>query len=1229
MPSSTIKQLAVKELARRELERRRAARDTPSRDFPSPEESFQSTAFRPPIQQQARVSPEESFIGTDLSPDIGPPAPRRSFVSPSDASIETFGVEKPADILREQELTLPLGMGLEEDIPSPFPPKPIVEPTSLAETGKQTLLGAGSGTYQKLANAFKTFSRAGDDISELFGGEKLKPGFERESKLGDFFQGLADFTAPTKPIEGFIPKVLSGTALGAYGLVELTAGGPGTVLPVAIGLGAASVSPDDPLGQLATGTESGLLIGGLKGLAPLSRGARIGAGTGIFGGLAAAEGEDVAGITAQSLIGGGLSAGGRAEGRGLRDLVRDFRRTPLLPEGPLSGLLEGKPGPLIEKARPELPKPKPGEQLFKKTPEGEFVKAEKIPEKKAPVKPKAVKPKIKPKEKIDVKKLREVERQIPETRPIDKDIKIISEKVRADLELKAPEKPSGKAQKIVIPPKLPKPEVGAKAIEGAVFDVPVIPKKISEVKPSKLSEASTQAQARIQERGKDVNLGSGPFHELPNSVDYIIIGADKIRRGVRLFQPWAKEMIKTFGEGLRPYLQQIHKEANDYNVRNFPAETKKKAREVIPRLKHLNLDRLEITPQDRTKLVKTINTIKPQLENIKGDKLTHEEVLEAAQISEELQQTTTRAESLKREAQILKTRQDIVRYAKGNDKESAERLVESIKKASAAATDAGRLLGSFGIKAEESQIPGVGLKIDIVKKFEGLGLEFKDYEKDFLKVDWQDANSVVKFFRKYKPATFSEWIDEFRYMNMLSSPKTHILNALSNMIQVAGLRPITRLAAGGIDKIGSAFNTKRERENYIRQVPAYYKGALNSFGDATTGAIDALTGRTLIERPDINRIPTNFRTLKWGQGVSRALEAGDVFFRTLAAAGEVEALTKRNLLKRGKQLTPEEIIKQSKATAEEIVFRKPLDPKNKTGQGTILSAIDKTTSAIYTLRRVPGVKWFIPFVRTPMNIVKQGIEYSPLGWGTLWKNKNKTEQAGKALIGSMVFAAAGQLALEDKLTWAVPRGKTARELFYASGQQPYSVKIGDTWVSYSRIGPLAYPLAMAASIKYHSIDNPKADVTSREEKTILALAGISKFFSDQSYLQGIGDIIKAVEGSERGVADAVLGPPKQLIPLGSLLRWTSHIIDPIYRKAKPSLSPKAIVENIQKDLPWLSTGVPPYVDAITGKPADRESPLFNAFSPFTIRKEKPEIVRDYWKPFTELQRQRAIERAKK
>ena len=206
------------------------------------------------------------------------------------------------------------------------------------------------------------------------------------------------------------------------------------------------------------------------------------------------------------------------------------------------------------------------------------------------------------------------------------------------------------------------------------------------------------------------------------------------------------------------------------------------------------------------------------------------------------------------------------------------------------------------------------------------------------------------------------------------------------------------------------------------------------------------------------------------------------------------------------------------------------------------------------------------------------------------------------MIGSTVFAGAGWLALKDRTTWAAPTAQKEKDTFYAAGMQPYSIKIGDKWVAYSRLGPLAYPIAMAAAIKYFTQQNPNSVSDTDLQKTIKIITGIAKFFSDQSYVEGLGDFVGLAEGDVTAAVQAISNIPSQLIPLASLQRWVANIIDPIYRKTETKLSVENIIKNLEKGIPFLSKQLEAYKTPL-GQPSERQYPYFSAISPIGVTKE--------------------------
>lgn len=619
----------------------------------------------------------------------------------------------------------------------------------------------------------------------------------------------------------------------------------------------------------------------------------------------------------------------------------------------------------------------------------------------------------------------------------------------------------------------------------------------------------------------------------------------------------------------------------------------------------VNVNRLKIADEAKGAIANATKALGKEIENQSGVPLTHDEVIEKAKEADVLSRGVSRQATLEFQASLLKTRQHLAALAEQN--ELTQEFLDTLKVMADHGTDIARNLESFKIEA----IPEfAGTKIKIIRDLIKLGNTTDDILKAAQGVDFKDEQAVAKFYRQFVKPTLPEILDEFVYMNILSSPLTHIVNAFSNAIQLAGLNPATKLASGAIDAVASNL-FGAERKHYLSEVPAFYKGVLNSVGDAFQAAVQAMGGKKNLERPDVKHLPTlskfvDYATLGVGKYVTRALEASDIFFRTMIEAGEVEALSG----KLGPNPTPaqiEAIQKEARKRADYYVFRSKPDTTNATGQGKLLSAIDEMTSAVYKLRSVPGFKWFIRFVQTPMNILKQGIEYSPAGGATLFGAEDKAEQAGKAMIGSMVFAAGAWLAANNKTTWAAPTSNKEKSEFYEAGLQPYSVRIGDQWVSYSKLGPLSYPLAMASALHYFTKESPNALSDSEMDKVVDAMTGIMRFFSDQSYMQGLGDLVGFARGEKTKAFTSV---PTQLIPLSSLQGWVNSIMDPLKRKAESGLSIESVIDQIQMKIAGMSQFVPPQMTS-EGLPVKNEDRLTKAVSPVKTSKVKPGPYREY------------------
>ncbi len=607
----------------------------------------------------------------------------------------------------------------------------------------------------------------------------------------------------------------------------------------------------------------------------------------------------------------------------------------------------------------------------------------------------------------------------------------------------------------------------------------------------------------------------------------------------------------------------------------------------------LNVEKLDLTPEQKSSLDELQN-------NIPITVIGNKDVIEQAKLTKGNKRILTDEAQKKILSQQLNSRQEVVSLQKQYDKlvksgaseEEFIALKSKIIDQSAIArqegTLAGRLLQARNILANEMATP----EQKIYALLDNAGVDRNTYLRDAINVDFNNATDVVNFYRKYVPPTFKEILDEVRYTNMLSSPLTQIVNTFSNVLQSGLVKPIEKTVTGQLDWIKSKL-TGSEREYYASQGIDYAKGYWKALPEAWNKFKSIASGKELSLTPNLENIPTATKgALKWYTTPLRTLEASDQFFRTLVKSGEISSLARL-------KLSPTELAKRAEQSADYTLFRQKFDPSGELGQGTVLKAWDTWNSAIQNIRKVPGGKWVLPFIQTPTNILKQGVEYSPLGLTTMIGAKKPLEQLSKSLIGTSVLLGAYGLADSGLTTWGVPTNAKDKELFYAAGMQPYSIKIGDNYVSYSKIGPLAYPVAMAAALKDAEKQNP-------DQSTIAdvgdAAANMLGFFGDQSYVESIGDLIDTIKSASdkklayaaKSEASNMLG---QLIPYKSFMGWLTRIIDPVYRK------PEGVTQQITSQIPGLSTQVPAYTD-VYGNESKRDYPVLNAVSPIKVTQEK-------------------------
>ena len=473
---------------------------------------------------------------------------------------------------------------------------------------------------------------------------------------------------------------------------------------------------------------------------------------------------------------------------------------------------------------------------------------------------------------------------------------------------------------------------------------------------------------------------------------------------------------------------------------------------------------------------------------------------------------------------------------------------------------------------------------------------------------------VIDMVAQKVPPSVSEMFDAYRYQNMLSGPRTHFRNISENLFNTFMTKPVDLTLRGGLDFVESSLFGK-ERQAYISDVPAYYKASINAVPNAINAFTSVMKGEVELYKPelglDVGSVFKAARSKQIPKGltvVQRFMEACDKFNTTLIGAGEFVVQKKRGA-------TDAEAYQKAQQAGEKYLYRDKLEPNdpNISYPSKALASLGK---AVEHTRTLPGLKtiskWYVPFIKTPINKAIQMVEHSPLG---IIRSDLKDQEAyAKIMAGGLAMGAGTLFAMQGETTWAPPSNPQEKELFYASGRKPFSVRMGDKWIPVWYFGPYALSFAIPMAAKYYGQDERKAMVSGGAEKLFDIAQGTAQFLGNQTSTQSIGALFGALSGDiDYKLASATAFTIQQVIPGQGLIRFVNTIMDPVYRK------PQSFVERIEKDLPFMSNHLNARMDSYFNEIRREQQNYFLPYDVGTVDKgneleyqiQKPKLQESY------------------
>jgi hypothetical protein len=527
------------------------------------------------------------------------------------------------------------------------------------------------------------------------------------------------------------------------------------------------------------------------------------------------------------------------------------------------------------------------------------------------------------------------------------------------------------------------------------------------------------------------------------------------------------------------------------------------------------------------------------------------------------------------------------------------------EKASGAAAEAGRALNIYRKVSEASLGDREAIQGAIKRLQEGATPE---QLAEMVRQLGDDPTALNRFARDAVKPRFRDKV-MFVWINaLLSGPKTHIVNMSSNLLTQVMSIP-EHVIAAGIGGARKAAGSDADAVLMSEIGPRFY-GMIRGGAEGLSMAKEALAvaesgGKTDMIRPAIGGVAGKVISVP-----TRLLNAEDAFFKGMAKRSELAGLAMRKarveglkgeaLKERVEHLLANPTDEMKTAAVDAALyntFQRPLGP-----------AGQKIAKALETNG---WIKLFVPFVRTPTNLLKYAVERSPVA--PILKEVRNDFAAGGAkrdlalarmTFGTGIGAVVAGLAAQGRITGNGPADPSAKKALQANGWQPYSFKIGDEYVSYRRLDPWATVIGMAAdSVELQSTMTAKQ----QQDAGAVIIGAMVQNLSSKTWLSGLSDLVDAVTNPQQN-AKATLTRLAASMATPTLAGQVAQAIDPVQRDTLGDGYIDTIRKKIEARIPGQSQNIIAKRDILGNEVRSESGFVGRLVSPFDVKSDKHDPI---------------------
>ena len=392
--------------------------------------------------------------------------------------------------------------------------------------------------------------------------------------------------------------------------------------------------------------------------------------------------------------------------------------------------------------------------------------------------------------------------------------------------------------------------------------------------------------------------------------------------------------------------------------------------------------------------------------------------------------------------------------------------------------------------------------------------------EDFIKAESEadkarTREAIIQDIADQIPATLEDKLNAWRYLAMLGNTKTHIRNLMGNALFLPVVRMKDIVATGlerafiknGTERTKSVF-VKGEYKNFAAKDLKIMKDSLAAGGKFNP--TDEIYEKTTVFK---NKLLEKVRktNLDW-------LEKEDYFFLNRHyrhALGSYLQANNVNVKGKGVEDIDPNILNRAREYA--LNEAKKATYRDASPVASALSRFSREHKVVGTM-----LEGIMPFKKTPINVAKRAVEYSPIGLVRTLTQGNSQLRHGKISYNEFIdnlaagLTGSGLFALGYLMANLGFIGGDTDDKDKLMGVQKYSLKIGDYTYTLDWAAPAA--LVLFAGAEFNKELSQDEKVT--PENVLGSAFSLTDPMLEMSFMSGISDLIDSIKYQEDPIPTA-------------------------------------------------------------------------------------------------------------